>query len=49
MATTKKDGNGSHGYLGPVVWIIALMMCYWIILDWKLLPTLVSSAIATID
>ena len=48
MPNTRKDGNGNHGYIAPVAWIVTLLVCYWLISDWSSLPTLLNSAIATI-
>jgi hypothetical protein len=48
MPTTRKDGNGNHGYAAPVAWIVLLLCGYWVISEWHSLPTLIGSAIATI-
>lgn len=48
MPGVRRDGNSNHGYLGPVIWIVLLLCVYWVISEWDTLPTLVSSAIATI-
>jgi len=48
MADFKKDGNGSHGYKAPVALIALLLTGYWVISEWDSLPSLISSAIATI-
>jgi hypothetical protein len=48
MAITRKDGNGHHGYVGPVAWIIALVFSYWLIYDWRSLSGLLGSAFAMI-
>lgn len=48
MPNTRKDGNGNHGYVAPVAWIVLLLVCYWLISDWNSLPMLLNSAIATI-
>jgi hypothetical protein len=48
MPNTRKDGNGNHGYAAPVAWIVLLLCGYWVISEWNALPTLISSAIATI-
>ena len=48
MPNTRKDGNGNHGYTAPVVGIFLLLCGYWVISEWHSLPTLISSAIATI-
>ncbi len=49
MPNTRKDGNGNHGYAAPVVWIVVLLVGYWLMTEWKALPALMSSAIATIQ
>jgi len=48
MPTTRRDGNGNHGYAAPVVWIVLLLCGYWVISKWDTLPALITSAIATI-
>jgi hypothetical protein len=48
MPNTRKDGNGNHGYVAPVAWIVTLLICYWLISDWNSLPTLFNSAMSTI-
>ena len=49
MPNSRKDGNGNHGYVAPVAWIVVLLCGYWIISEWKALPTLINSAIATMQ
>ena len=49
MPNTRKDGSANHGYAAPVAWIVLLLCGYWIISEWKTLPALISSAIATIQ
>ena len=48
MTETKKESNGTHGYVAPVAWIMVLLAGYWLISEWKSLPALIHSAIATI-
>jgi hypothetical protein len=48
MPNTRKDPNGLHGYLAPVVSIVVLLLGYWVISQWDALPGLLNSAIATI-
>lgn len=49
MPNSRKDGNGNHGYAAPVAWIVVLLSGYWVISEWKALPTLIHSAIATMQ
>ena len=49
MPNSRKDGNGNHGFAAPVAWIVVLLCGYWVISEWKSLPGLISSAIATIQ
>ena len=46
MPNTRKDGNGNHGYVGPVAGIAILMIGYWLITEWKSVPAMIGSAIA---
>ena len=48
MTGTKKESNGTHGYVAPVAWIMVLLAGYWLIAEWKSLPALIHSAIAMI-
>jgi hypothetical protein len=48
MPNTRKEGNGNHGYAGPVAGIVVLLLGYWVISEWHSLPALMSSALATI-
>jgi uncharacterized MnhB-related membrane protein len=48
MPNVRRDGNGNHGYVAPVIWILLLLCAYWVITEWNSLPALVSAAIATI-
>ena len=48
MPNSRKDGNGNHGYVAPVAWILLLLCGYWVISDWNSLPTLINSAIGTV-
>jgi hypothetical protein len=48
MPNTRKDGSSNHGYAAPIAWIVTLLCGYWVISEWNSLPTLISTAIATI-
>ena len=48
MPMTRKDGNGIHGYVAPVAWIVVLLFSYWVISEWNTLSSLVTSTIASI-
>ncbi len=35
-----------RAFLVPVAWIVALLACYWVIVDWQSVPVLISEAFA---
>ena len=49
MTGTKRDGNADHGFLAPVAMIVVLLTGYWLISEWHTLPSMISSALATIQ
>ena len=55
MATQIRAGRAAaggvsplRGLLGPVLWIVALISCYFVIANWQVLPSLLSSASAMV-
>jgi hypothetical protein len=39
---------GRRAFLVPVAWIVALLACYWVLVDWQSVPVLISEALAAI-
>jgi hypothetical protein len=39
---------GRRAYFVPVAWIVALLACYWVMVDWQTVPVLISEALAAI-
>lgn len=39
---------GRRAYFVPVAWIVALLGCYWLMVDWRSVPALFSAALAAI-
>jgi hypothetical protein len=48
MPNTRRDQNGNHGYIAPVVSIVVLLLGYWVLSQWDALPALLNAVIATI-
>jgi len=52
MAGLRNDAHpgsaGRHAFFVPVVWIVALLACYCLVVDWQSVPALISAAFATI-
>lgn len=49
--TETKRTNGarrSHAQLGPVVWIAVLLASWLVIVEWKMLPDMVSATMAAL-
>lgn len=49
MSRPKDEGNrtgpGARAFVGPVIWIAALVAGYWVLADWQTLPDLISAAL----
>jgi hypothetical protein len=39
---------GRSAFVVPVAWIVALLVSYWLVVDWQSVPTLISEAFASI-
>ncbi len=44
----KRRAGRSHAQLAPVVWIAVLLASWLIIVEWKMLPDLVSATMAAL-
>jgi hypothetical protein len=45
---TQLGSPGRRAFLVPVAWIVALLACYWVLVDWQSVPVLISEAFAAI-
>jgi hypothetical protein len=45
---TQFGSPGRRAFLVPVAWIVALLACYWVLVDWQTVPVLISEAFAAI-
>ena len=43
----RRAGRG-HAQLIPVVWIVVLLASWFVIVDWKMLPDLISAAMGAL-
>lgn len=42
---SNRSGPGARAFVGPVLWIAALLTGYWVLADWQSLPELISAAL----
>lgn len=38
----------SHVHYGPVVWIVLLLACWFVIAEWQMLPEVISNTMAAL-
>jgi hypothetical protein len=52
MTGRRQDGQsgsaGRRAFVLPVAWIVALLACYWLAVDWRTVPALLAQAVATL-
>jgi hypothetical protein len=48
MPDVRRSHNGTHGYAAPVVLIAVLIIGYWLIAAWDMLPGMFNSLIGVI-
>jgi hypothetical protein len=45
---TQLGSPGPRAFFTPLAWIVALLACYWLVVDWRAVPELISEALAAI-
>ena len=45
---SRKDMQGGKGFAAPVVGVVVLIACYWVLAEWNDLPTLIDDALAAV-
>jgi hypothetical protein len=48
MPVSRKEARGGKAFAFPLVGIVLLLACYWILADWQDVPTLVSDTLASV-
>ncbi len=49
MATPRKQARGGRALAGPVVGIIILLACYWLLAGWHQVPVIIDFARAMVN
>jgi hypothetical protein len=44
----KQRPRRSHAHFAPLIWIAALLACWFVIGEWKMLPEMVSATMAAL-
>ena len=44
----RRSASRNHAQFVPVVWIAVLLACWFVIVEWKMLPDLVSATMAAL-
>jgi hypothetical protein len=47
MSVSRKQTSGSKALAFPVVGIVLLLTCYWILADWRNVPMLIDGTLAS--
>jgi hypothetical protein len=48
MQTSRKETRGSRAYTVPLFGIVVLLGCYWLLVEWENLPTLINSVLIAV-
>jgi hypothetical protein len=47
MGISRKEQRGGRAFAAPLIGIIFLLACYWVLADWQSMPSMVNSALAS--
>jgi hypothetical protein len=48
MPVSRKETRGGKAFAFPLLGIVLLLACYWVLAEWQNVPTLISGAIAEV-
>jgi hypothetical protein len=48
MPVSRNEARGAKAFAFPLVGIVLLLACYWILADWPDVPALVGDALASV-
>jgi uncharacterized RDD family membrane protein YckC len=48
MPMSRKETRGSRAFAFPLLGIVLLLACYWVLTDWQNMPTIINSALASV-
>ncbi|MBN8926138.1 MAG: hypothetical protein J0H19_05895 [Rhodospirillales bacterium] len=49
MGGRRREAYSARAFFVSVAWIVMLLVCYWVLSAWPVLPRLITSAFATIE
>jgi hypothetical protein len=49
MQISRKEARGGRAFAFPLVGIVLLLACYWVLAEWHQMPILISGALATVQ
>jgi len=49
MPTPRKEIRGGRAFAGPVLGIVILLACYWLLVGWHQMPALIDFALAMVN
>ncbi len=47
MPMSRKEARGGKAFAFPLIGIIFLLACYWLLADWQNMPMMINSALAS--
>lgn len=47
MPISRKEARGGRAFAFPLLGIVFLLACYWVLADWHDMPTMLSSAMSS--
>lgn len=48
MPVSRNEERGAKAFAFPLVGIVFLLACYWLLAEWHEVPTLISGALSTV-
>lgn len=48
MPMSRKETRGGRAFAFPLLGIVLLLACYWVLTDWQEMPTIINSALASV-
>ncbi len=48
MPMSRKEERGGKAFAFPLLGIVFLLACYWVLADWQAVPALLSDALASV-
>lgn len=48
MPVTRKEAHGGKAFAFPLLGIVLLLACYWVLAEWQEVPAMISGALSTV-